>query len=257
MRKMENPVGVSGAQHPSEAAKPSRRGFLLATSAVAATAMSSRLVEGALPSMVAPADAFKLPELPYAYDALAPVIDEKTMTIHHTKHHQGYVNNLNAALADYPQWTNKSVEEIISNLDSVPEKIRTAVRNNGGGHANHTLFWKVMKPADRASQPSGKLAEAIESQFGSLTNMQDAFGKAAATQFGSGWAWLVVNGNKLEIVSTANQDSPLSSGKTPILGLDVWEHAYYLNYQNRRADYIAAFWKVVNWDQVAKNLAAA
>ena len=236
--------------------RPSRRAFLVTTSTMLTSVVASRFVS-AEPAYALPAESFSLPELPYAYDALDPVIDEKTMTIHHTKHHQGYVNNLNAALADQPEWSKMSVEDILRKLDSVPESIRTAVRNNGGGHANHSLFWKVMKPAAKTSEPSGKLAEAITSQFGSLAKMKEAFNKAGATQFGSGWAWLVVKGDRLEVVSTANQDNPLSDGKTPILGLDVWEHAYYLKYQNRRADYIEAFWKVVNWDQVAKNFAAA
>lgn len=235
---------------------PSRRSFLAASSAVATTLLTSRLAVAA-PVPRTLADPFTLPELPYGYDALAPVIDEQTMTIHHTKHHQAYINNLNAAIAKHPQWGKKSIEDILSDLDAVPEDIRTAVRNNGGGHANHSLFWKVMKPADQAAKPSGKLAEVIDSQFGSAANLQEAFNKAALTQFGSGWAWLVVDGGKLDVVATANQDSPLSSGKSPILGLDVWEHAYYLNYQNRRADYIQAFWKIVNWQQVAKNFAAA
>ncbi|MFO0912335.1 MAG: superoxide dismutase [Pirellulales bacterium] len=201
--------------------------------------------------------AFVLPKLPYSYDALAPVIDERTMTIHHTKHHQAYIDKLNAALQGHSGLAAKPVEELLKNLDSIPEAIRTAVRNHGGGHANHSFFWQVMMPANETSAPSGKLAAAIDSRFGSLKEFQDSFAKAAAAQFGSGWAWLVVDGDKLNVVSTANQDSPLSTGQTPILGLDVWEHAYYLNYQNRRADYIDAFWKIVNWNQVAKNFEAA
>ncbi len=198
---------------------------------------------------------FTLPKLPYAYDALEPVIDEKTMTIHHTKHHQGYVDKLNAALVDQHDLTHMSVEDLVSHLDKVPESIRTTVRNNGGGHANHSLFWKCMKPVGGEMAMGTKLSTAIESTFGSFAKLKEQFSTAGATQFGSGWAWLVASDGKLEVVATANQDSPLSMGKRPILGLDVWEHAYYLEYQNRRADYIDAWWKVVNWEQVAKNLA--
>lgn len=254
MSNTDQPTTFAGSE--KEQIQANRRGFLAASSAVAATVFTFRLAAAA-PVRLTAADPFTLPELPYAYGALSPVIDEQTMTIHHTKHHQAYINNLNAAIAKHPQWGQKSVEDILSDLDAVPEDIRTAVRNNGGGHANHSLFWKVMKPADQASKPTGKLVEAIDSQFGSTANMQEAFNKAALTQFGSGWAWLVVDGGKLDVVATANQDSPLSSGKTPIMGLDVWEHAYYLNYQNRRADYIQAFWRIVHWEQVAKNFAAA
>lgn len=201
--------------------------------------------------------AFKLPDLPYAYNALEPHIDARTMEIHHTKHHQAYINNANAALEKYPDLQNKSVEELLKNLNSLPEDIRTAIRNNGGGHANHSLFWPVMGP-NGGGQPSGELANAINSALGSFDNFKDQFSKAAATRFGSGWAWLSVDGSgNLKVTSTANQDSPLSEGLTPILGLDVWEHAYYLNYQNRRPDYISAWWNVVNWDQVAKNYSAA
>jgi Fe-Mn family superoxide dismutase len=201
--------------------------------------------------------AFKLPDLPYAYNALEPHIDARTMEIHHTKHHQAYINNANAALEKYPDLQNKSVEELLKDLNSVPEDIRTAIRNNGGGHANHSLFWPVMGP-NGGGQPSGELANAINSAFGSFDNFKDQFSKAAATRFGSGWAWLSVDGSgNLKVTSTANQDNPLSEGLTPILGLDVWEHAYYLNYQNRRPDYVSAWWNVVNWDQVAKNYSAA
>ncbi len=199
---------------------------------------------------------FTLPKLPYAYDALEPVIDEKTMTIHHTKHHQGYVDKLNAALVDHHHLLHKSVEDLVSDLDKLPEAVRTAVRNNGGGHANHSLFWKCMKPVGGEVSINSNLAGVIESTFGSMDKLKEQFSTAGASQFGSGWAWLVASDGKLEVVATANQDSPLSMGKTPILGLDVWEHAYYLQYQNRRADYIDAWWKVVNWEQVAKNLAA-
>jgi Fe-Mn family superoxide dismutase len=190
------------------------------------------------------------PPLPYPYDALEPHIDTRTMQIHHDKHHQGYVNKLNAALEGHADLQDKSVEELLSDLDALPESIRTAVRNSGGGHANHTLFWPSMSP-DGGGEPGGPLAEAINASFGSFSDFKEQFSKAAATRFGSGWAWLCVGGGGLQVLSTPNQDSPLSQGLTPILGLDVWEHAYYLNYQNRRADYIAAFWNVVNWDEVA------
>jgi len=200
--------------------------------------------------------AFELPQLPYAYDALAPHIDKETMNIHHTKHHNTYVTNLNAALEGNEELLSKSVEEIVANLDAVPEEKRTAVRNNGGGHANHSLFWTIISP-NGGGQPTGDLAEAITSKFGSFDSFKEEFAKAATTRFGSGWAWLVVNNGEIEITSTPNQDSPLSEGKTPIIGLDVWEHAYYLNYQNRRPEYINAFWNVVNWDEAAKRYSAA
>ncbi|KYD22483.1 superoxide dismutase [Caldibacillus debilis] len=195
--------------------------------------------------------AFQLSALPYAYDALEPYIDKETMNIHHTKHHNTYVTNLNSALEGHPELLNKSVEELIQNLDQVPESIRTAVRNNGGGHANHSLFWQILSP-NGGGEPTGELREAIEKKFGSFTAFKDEFTKAATGRFGSGWAWLVVNNGELEVLSTPNQDNPLMEGKTPILGLDVWEHAYYLKYQNRRPEYIAAFWNIVNWDEVAK-----
>jgi Fe-Mn family superoxide dismutase len=201
--------------------------------------------------------AFELPPLLYAHNALEPHLDGRTMEIHHGKHHQGYVNNLNKALEGHSNLQGKSVEELISNLDAVPENIRTAVRNNGGGHANHSLFWPIMSPSGGGA-PGGDLGAAIASAFGSFDSFKEQFGQAAATRFGSGWAWLCVNKNGgLEVTSTPNQDNPLSVGLTPILGLDVWEHAYYLNYQNRRPDYITAWWNVVNWDQVAANYAAA
>ncbi|MFJ5964858.1 MULTISPECIES: superoxide dismutase SodA [unclassified Bacillus (in: firmicutes)] len=195
--------------------------------------------------------AFKLPELPYAYDALEPHIDKETMTIHHTKHHNTYVTNLNKAIEGVSALEDKSIEELVANLNSVPENIRTAVRNNGGGHANHSLFWTILSP-NGGGAPTGELADAIEKELGGFEKFKSDFAAAAAGRFGSGWAWLVVNNGKLEITSTPNQDSPLTEGKTPILGLDVWEHAYYLNYQNRRPDYISAFWNVVNWDEVAR-----
>ena len=201
--------------------------------------------------------AFELPPLPYAEDALEPHIDAKTMGIHHDKHHAGYTNNLNNALAGNPGLASKSVSELLADLDSVPEAIRTAVRNNGGGYANHTLFWSTMGP-NSGGQPAGELAAAIGSAFGSFDAFKEAFAKAGATRFGSGWAWLYVDDNGgLAVCSTPNQDTPLMDGNTPILGLDVWEHAYYLNYQNRRAAYITAWWNVVNWDAVAANYASA
>jgi Fe-Mn family superoxide dismutase len=199
----------------------------------------------------------KLPDLPYSYDALEPHIDAKTMSIHHGKHHQGYVNNLNAALEKYPDLQNKAMVELLADLDAIPADIRTAVRNNGGGHANHSLFWPCMSPQG-GGEPKGSLAEAINKSFGSFASFKEQFTKAAATRFGSGWAWLCVDGDgSLVITSTPNQDNPLSEGLVPILGLDVWEHAYYLNYQNRRPDYITAWWNVVNWNEVAKNFTAA
>ena len=205
--------------------------------------------------------AYSLPSLPYAYDALAPHIDAQTMEIHHTKHHQAYITKVNDAIAG-TDLESKSIEELVADLSSVPEDKRGAVRNNGGGHANHSLFWTVMGPG-KGGNPSGDLAAAIDSAFGSFDTMKEKFAAAGATRFGSGWAWLVVDGGVLKIGSTANQDSPLMGeaiagiGGTPILGLDVWEHAYYLNYQNRRPDYISAFWSVVDWDAVAARFAAA
>ncbi len=199
---------------------------------------------------------YELPELPYAYDALEPHIDKETMNIHHTKHHNTYVTNVNNALEGNDQLLSLSVEDLVADLDSVPENVRTAVRNNGGGHANHSLFWSILSP-NGGGEPSGELATAINNKFGSYDGFKDTFAKAATTRFGSGWAWLVVSGGELEVTSTPNQDSPLMEGKTPILGLDVWEHAYYLNYQNRRPDYITSFWNVVNWDEVTKRFNAA
>lgn len=201
--------------------------------------------------------AFKLPSLPYAEDALEPHIDARTMSIHHDKHHAGYTNNLNAALEGHADLADKSIEELLGNLDALPESIRTAVRNNGGGYANHSLFWEVMDP-DGGGEPTGDLAAAIEKAFGSFAAFKDQFSKAAATRFGSGWAWLYVGRDgALAVASAPNQDTPLMEGNTPILGLDVWEHAYYLNYQNRRPDYVSAWWNVVNWDSVAAKYAAA
>ncbi|WLR56328.1 superoxide dismutase [Mesobacillus subterraneus] len=200
--------------------------------------------------------AFELPQLPYGYDALEPHIDKETMNIHHTKHHNTYVTNLNNALEGNEELLSKTVEEVVSNLDAVPEAARTAVRNNGGGHANHSLFWQVISP-NGGGEPTGELAEAINSKFGGFEGFKEEFSKAATTRFGSGWAWLVVNNGELEVTSTPNQDSPLMEGKTPVLDLDVWEHAYYLNYQNRRPEYIGAFWNVVNWEEVSKRFASA
>ncbi len=197
--------------------------------------------------------AFELPVLPFAPDALEPFIDKETMNIHHGKHHQTYVTKLNEAVASHPDLQKKAVEDLVRDLNAVPEAIRTAVRNHGGGHANHSFFWKILK---KDTKFDGKIAESINSTFGSFDGFKEKFSAAAAGVFGSGWAWLVASGGKLEIVSTANQDSPLTQGKSPIIGIDVWEHAYYLKYQNRRPEYIAAFFNVVNWDEVNKVFAA-
>jgi superoxide dismutase, Fe-Mn family len=197
--------------------------------------------------------AFTLPPLPYAPDALEPYIDKTTMEIHHGKHHNAYVTNLNKALESAPNLAGKSIEELLANNCAiVPENIRTAVRNNGGGHANHSMFWTIMGAPAGDSKPGGALADAIASAFGSLDQFKEKFNAAATTRFGSGWAWLLNRGGKLEVTSTANQDSPLMEGTNPVMGLDVWEHAYYLKYQNRRPDYIGAWWSVVNWKEVAK-----
>jgi Fe-Mn family superoxide dismutase len=197
--------------------------------------------------------AHELAPLPYAFDALEPHIDAQTMQIHHGKHHAAYVNNLNAALEKHPELAGKSAEDLIKDLNAVPEAIRTAVRNNGGGHVNHTMFWQIMGPGGGGT-PSGKLGEAINSTFGSFDAFKDQVQKAGAARFGSGWAWLVESNGKLAVESTANQDNPMMEGKRAIMGVDVWEHAYYLKYQNRRPDYLAAWWNVVNWDAVAKRL---
>src|SRR5215475_2284002 len=195
--------------------------------------------------------AFELPKLAYAYDALEPHIDARTMEIHLTKHHQTYITNLNGAVDKTPELQGKSLVELVSDLNAAPEAVRTVVRNHGGGTINHNLFWEIMGPK-AGGTPSGELAKAIDASFNSFDAFKDEFTKSAVGRFGSGWAWLVKKGNGLAVVSTANQDSPLSDGLTPILGVDVWEHAYYLNYQNRRPDYIAAWWNVVNWDAVAE-----
>lgn len=200
---------------------------------------------------------FELPPLPYGENALEPHIDARTMGIHHDKHHAAYTNNLNAALEGHADLAGKSIETLLGDLNAVPESIRTAVRNNGGGFANHNLFWEIMGP-NAGGEPTGDLAAAIDDAFGSFSAFKEQFAKAAATRFGSGWAWLYVGKDgKLAITSTANQDTPLMDGNTPILGIDVWEHAYYLNYQNRRPDYVSAWWNVVNWDAVAAKYAAA
>ncbi len=198
---------------------------------------------------------YTVPELPYAYDALEPYIDQETMHLHHDKHHQAYVNNLNAALEKYPEVT-ADIVDLLKDVDSIPADIRQAVINNGGGHVNHSLFWEMMTPEETA--PSAELAAAIEATFGSMAAFKEAFAAAAATRFGSGWAWLVLNAEgQLEVVSTANQDNPVSNGQEPLLGLDVWEHAYYVSYRNLRPDYIKAFWNVVNWNKVSELYAAA
>jgi superoxide dismutase, Fe-Mn family len=210
---------------------------------------------GVAPRMAAAAEA-TLPALPYATDALEPFIDKMTMEIHHGKHHQAYITNLNKALADHPSLGNMPLPELLAKLDQVPEGIRTTVRNNGGGHYNHSLFWKMMAPGG-GSKDKGEIGKAIDSTFGSMENFQEAFTTAATGQFGSGWAWLVVNNGKLAVVGTANQDNPISQGKQPVLGIDVWEHAYYLKYQNLRASYIKAWWNVVNWNYVNELFAKA
>jgi superoxide dismutase, Fe-Mn family len=195
--------------------------------------------------------AHEVPPLPYDYNALEPHIDEQTMRIHHDKHHAAYVTNLNAALEKHPDLQKKSIEDLLKSINSVPEDIRTAVRNNGGGHANHTMFWEIMGPG-KGGAPAGALGDAIKSSFGDFETFKKQMNDAGVKRFGSGWAWLIDAGGKLVIESTANQDSPIMEGKKPILGIDVWEHAYYLKYQNRRPDYLAAWWNVVNWDTVAK-----
>ena len=198
---------------------------------------------------------YSLPDLPYDYSALEPHIDAKTMEIHHTKHHQTYIDKANAAL-EGTEWADKPVEELLGNISSLPSDKQGPARNHGGGHANHSLFWTIMSP-NGGGEPSGAIASAIDSDLGSFKEFKDKFTEAATLQFGSGWAWLVVNSGKLEVLNRPNQDSPLMDGLTPVLGLDVWEHAYYLNYQNKRPDYIEAWWNVVNWDEVSKRYEAA
>jgi superoxide dismutase, Fe-Mn family len=195
----------------------------------------------------------QLPPLPYDAAALEPHIDAQTMQIHHDKHHAAYVNNLNAALEKHPELQSKSAEDLIKNLGAIPDDIRGAVRNNGGGHVNHTMFWQIMGPG-KGGQPTGAIADAIKGAFGGFDAFKEQMNKGGAARFGSGWVWLVSAGGKLAVESTANQDNPMSDGKTPIFGIDVWEHAYYLKYQNRRPDYLAAWWNVINWDEVNKRL---
>ena len=200
--------------------------------------------------------AHQLPNLPYGFDALEPHIDVQTMQIHHGKHHAAYVNNLNAALDKHPELHQQSLEDLLKNINTVPEDIRTAVRNHGGGHANHSMFWVIMGPKG-GGEPKAKLGDAIKKTFGDFAKFTEQFAQAATTRFGSGWAWLTLSKGKLEISSTANQDNPLMDGKIPVMGLDVWEHAYYLKYQNRRPDYIAAWWNLVNWPEIEKRYEAA
>jgi len=225
----------------------------------AAASLLARGQSAAAAQATAPRDdvsGYTLPKLPYAYDALEPHIDARTMEIHHLRHHQAYLDKLIAALEGHPDLAKMTPEDLIRKLDAIPEEIRTAVQNQGGGHVNHSFFWKIMGPR-KGGQPKGALAEAINAKFGSFAAFKEAFSNAAASRFGSGWAWLVKSPSGLEVISTANQDSPLSLGKQPIIGVDVWEHAYYLKYQNKRPDYVVAWWNVVNWDQAAENFAAA
>ncbi|MBL8854234.1 MAG: superoxide dismutase [Planctomycetaceae bacterium] len=247
-------TGLESHGNSTESLSVDRRKFLVAATgavgAVAALSNSSAFGSG----FTSVADAYTLPKLAYDYNALEPFIDAKTMEIHHTKHHQAYINNANKVLAEHAELAKLTPEKLVQSLDQVPEAVRTTLRNNAGGHVNHTLFWEVMAPG-KGGKPQGKLMEAIQSTFESFENFQTAFNQAATTRFGSGWAWLVKSDKGLEVTSTANQDSPLMDGKTPLLGLDVWEHAYYLHYQNRRVDYITAWWNVVNWDAVAKRFA--
>jgi len=223
----------------------------LASAALAALPNAIAQTNSPVPASAAASGPFTVPPLPYAYDALEPYIDARTMEIHHDKHHAAYVANLNKAVAEYPDLAKLPVEDMLKNLNAVPEKIRTAVRNNGGGHFNHSLFWQMLKKD--GGEPTGTLAKAIDSTYGSFSAFKEDFSKAAVSQFGSGWAWLVIDGNKqLSIGPTANQDSPINQGKQPLLGIDVWEHAYYLKYQNRRPEYVVAFFLVINWDFVAE-----
>jgi len=233
-----------------------RLGFgTLAASFFAGTLTNLSLAQAPAAAPV-PAGPYTLPPLPYPYEALEPNIDTWTMQIHHDKHHKSYVDNANRLLADQPELAKLSPGELLKNLDQAPEAIRTGLRNNVGGHVNHSLFWQMMSP-NGGGKPSGELAKALEGRFGSFEEFQKQFNEAATKRFGSGWAWLALKGGKLEIISTANQDAPVMDGLTPLLGLDVWEHAYYLKYQNRRPEYIAAWWNVVNWDFVSDQLAKA
>lgn len=234
-----------------------RRNMLSLSAAGAATVLThSYLGANAAAALDTKKEAFSLAPLPYDYDALDPHIDEQTMRIHHGKHHQAYINNLNAVVADTPSLQGKSLEELLRGIQDVPSDARQKVINHGGGHANHMLFWEIMSPKG-GGEPAGNLAEAIKRQFGSFAKFREDFAKTAGGVFGSGWAWLVVHNGKLIIAPTANQDSPLMRGAVPLLGLDVWEHAYYLKYQNRRPDYVQAWFNVVNWEQVGKNYAKA
>jgi Fe-Mn family superoxide dismutase len=247
--------------HSNIPAQPDRRVFLNSASGLVAGGLllasgNTELVFGSLLDPSPRAGEFTLPDLPYAYDALEPVIDKETMNIHHTKHHQAYITKLNEAVAAHPELAGKSLEQLLTHIPSAPESARAALRNHGGGHHNHSLFWKVMRAPQADNAPSGPLAEQIFSTFGSFDSFKEAFSKNAMDQFGSGWSWLVVHDGELELLKTANQDSPLMDGKRPILGIDVWEHAYYLKYQNRRADYVAAWWSLVNWDEVSRLFSA-
>jgi superoxide dismutase, Fe-Mn family len=232
-----------------------RRTFLGQSAATLAAAGAAGVLASAQRAHAQAPAAYTLPKLPYAYDALEPHIDAETMMIHHDKHHQAYIDKLVDALKAHPDLMAKTPTELITNLSAVPEDIRPAVQNQGGGHVNHTFFWTIMGPG-KGGEPKGKLADAIKAKFGDFATFKTQFADAAAKRFGSGWAWLVNSGAGLEIISTANQDSPLSLGKTPIIGLDVWEHAYYLKYRNVRPDYVTAWWNVVNWDQAAENFGA-
>lgn len=225
-----------------------------AGAALAGLGFSPRQARAAGGSALGTVQPFTLPPLEYDFAALEPAIDAQTMQIHHGKHHQGYINNANKALSGHPDLRDQTAEQLLQNLDDVPAEIRTAVRNNVGGHLNHSLFWAVISP-DGGGEATGELAQAIVRDFGSFAAFQDMFADAAGKRFGSGWAWLSAKDGRLQVHSTANQDSPISEGRTPILGLDVWEHAYYLHYQNRRADYVKAFWSIVNWDNVAARFA--
>ena len=231
--------------------------MILVTSAFYSSTSTASQITSSQANSIAQAEQFTLPPLPYGYDALSTYIDTETMTLHHDKHHASYVKNLNEAVASYPQLKGQSIEELLVNLESIPGDVRNTIRNNGGGHANHTMFWSIMTPNSQG-QPSGEIASAIDTTFGDFTTFQTEFNTAGKNQFGSGWAWLVMNPDgSLEVTSTADQDSPLLEGKYPIMGNDVWEHAYYLKYQNKRADYLDAWWNVINWDEVNNRLQAA
>lgn len=254
-QKQQQQQAAQKQSHAHLSSASDRREFLQQSAALGGGAL---LLSG-LPDWTgtnAKAEEFKLPELPYAYDALEDVIDKETMTIHHTKHHQTYVTKLNEAIKAHADLASRSLEDLIRNIGSLPETARMAIRNHGGGHHNHSLFWQTMRPKKADNVPTGQLAEHINSTFGSFDKFKEGFTKNALDQFGSGWSWLVINKNKLELMKTPNQDSPLMEGKQPLLGVDVWEHAYYLKYQNRRPDYVAAWWQVVNWDFVAMKLQA-